>query len=161
MIAAGVFLLCVISVLSVKKRLTRMAHAKVTPAERVAALKKAHAPDRRRIESVMIDAEELTRRLAAHLDNKAAKIEMLLKEADDRIAKLQAETSQADDRPEIVTRATMPSTRARAPLAPETPSDPLARRIYDLADEGFQPVEIARKLEEHVGKVELILALRG
>jgi hypothetical protein len=29
-----------------------------------------------------------------------------------------------------------------------------------LADEGLHPVDIARQLQQHTGKVELILALR-
>jgi hypothetical protein len=39
--------------------------------------------------------------------------------------------------------------------------DPVTRRVYGLADQGLTPVEIAGRLEEQVGKVELILALRG
>ncbi|MCB9843016.1 MAG: hypothetical protein H6812_07140 [Phycisphaeraceae bacterium] len=40
-------------------------------------------------------------------------------------------------------------------------SDPLSRRVYGLADEGLAPPEIAKRLDEQIGKVELILALRG
>jgi hypothetical protein len=32
--------------------------------------------------------------------------------------------------------------------------------VYELADGGRDPVEIARALDEQIGKVELILALR-
>lgn len=39
--------------------------------------------------------------------------------------------------------------------------DPLTRAVYDLADTGCTPVEIAKELQEQVGKVELILALRS
>jgi len=38
--------------------------------------------------------------------------------------------------------------------------DPLAARVHELADSGFTSVAIARELDEQVGKVELILALR-
>jgi hypothetical protein len=38
--------------------------------------------------------------------------------------------------------------------------DPMAREIYQLSDQGLPPVEIARRLGQHTGKVELILALR-
>lgn len=38
--------------------------------------------------------------------------------------------------------------------------DPVARSIYRLADQGASAMDIARKLNEHLGKVELILALR-
>lgn len=50
---------------------------------------------------------------------------------------------------------------ANAAIARAEPADPLSRRIYGLADEGLPPSEIAKKLEEQIGKVELILALRG
>ncbi len=41
------------------------------------------------------------------------------------------------------------------------PIDPLTANVYELADRGRSPLEIARYLDEQVGKVELILALRG
>ena len=40
------------------------------------------------------------------------------------------------------------------------PEDDLTRNVYRLADAGHDPVAIAQQLNEHVGKVELILALR-
>lgn len=55
------------------------------------------------------------------------------------------------------------------PVTPITPTliatdpagpDPLTGEIYRLADQGMPHVEIARRLNQHVGKVELILALR-
>ena len=39
--------------------------------------------------------------------------------------------------------------------------DPLTREVYALADAGLAAAEIARRLEQHTGKVELILALRS
>ena len=44
---------------------------------------------------------------------------------------------------------------------PEIPDDPLARSVYQLADEGMEPTQIAQQLDEHIGKIELILALRA
>jgi hypothetical protein len=38
--------------------------------------------------------------------------------------------------------------------------DPLHRKVYDLADQGLTPVDIARRIEKPTGQVELILALR-
>ena len=40
------------------------------------------------------------------------------------------------------------------------PADPVSRRSYELADEGRDALDIARSLDEQVGKVQLILALR-
>ncbi len=39
-------------------------------------------------------------------------------------------------------------------------ADPMADRVYELADSGLSSVEIASALHEHTGKIELILALR-
>ncbi len=38
--------------------------------------------------------------------------------------------------------------------------DPLTKQVYSLADAGRSPLNIARDLNEQVGKIELILALR-
>lgn len=50
---------------------------------------------------------------------------------------------------------------AKIALAPAEAADPLSRRVYGLADEGLGPADIAKRLDEQIGKVELILALRG
>ena len=42
-----------------------------------------------------------------------------------------------------------------------TEPDPLTRSVYKLADSGHDTVSIARELDEQIGKVELILALRA
>jgi DNA-binding NarL/FixJ family response regulator len=46
------------------------------------------------------------------------------------------------------------------PLA-EQKMDPRHAQVYDLADEGLSPPEIARQLGRPSGEIELILALRG
>jgi hypothetical protein len=38
--------------------------------------------------------------------------------------------------------------------------DPVAMKICAMAESGKQPLEIARELNEQIGKVELVLALR-
>lgn len=70
--------------------------------------------------------------------------------------------------PRVVTRPVEvpagPTVRAAAPpeRAAATPVglDTLAGQVYALADQGFTPVDIAQRLGQHTGKVELILALR-
>jgi hypothetical protein len=49
---------------------------------------------------------------------------------------------------------------ARDPVR-STTSDPLCASVYSLADSGSDAVAIAKQLDEHIGKVQLILALRG
>ena len=43
---------------------------------------------------------------------------------------------------------------------PPVSLDPLTQSVYELADTGYQPIQIAQELQEQVGKVELILSLR-
>jgi hypothetical protein len=78
----------------------------------------------------------------AELDELTRKLEVLLEEADTKIEQLRTLT-------------------AANPIdVPEQPADPVVRRVYELSDAGRAPAEIARELDEHIGKVELILALR-
>ncbi len=132
----------------------------------------ASTATRDRIEQLMSDAEELTRRLAAHMDNKAAHLETLLAQTEDRIAELERlmavaaghdGTTQPTDPPRVPT-----PDQSRSPGAPHDrsqredagPIDPLHRRVYGLADEGCSAIDIARKLDRPTGQIELILALR-
>lgn len=110
------------------------------------------------------DLEELAERLAATLDAKAARIEKLIAEADKRLAALErAGAPTIEPMPRSA-----PSPRVEARTAPtgfvaarDLDPDPVSREIFRLADDGRSPSEIAQKLDEQVGKVQLILALRG
>ncbi len=111
----------------------------------------------------MTDAEELTRRLAAVLDNRAAKIEILIEQADARLAALEAAEARAPlpVRPREGVRRRGREGSVHAQESPASLAmDPLHRKVYDLADQGLTPVDIARKIEKPTGQVELILALR-
>jgi len=46
------------------------------------------------------------------------------------------------------------------PIPINQPTNSLTANIYELADRGLSPVAIARDLDEPIGKIELILALR-
>ncbi len=101
-------------------------------------------------EAVMSRLLDLSQRLAAQLDNKAERLEQLLEEADERIARLEQHGAAGGP----------VAARKSGPAAPVATADPLTSSVYRLADEGRNCVEIARQLNEQVGKVELILALR-
>lgn len=113
-----------------------------------------------RLEHVMADGEELTRRLAAILDNKAARIETLIEHADQRLAALAEAEERARNAPAPQPAPAQPTSRPQ----PEPPAplsiDPLHRKVYELADKGATPVEIARQIDRPTGQIELILALR-
>lgn len=144
----------------------------------------------RSADAVMVEMQELTRLCAAQVENRAARLEMLLREADDRIARLEEELDAERSRRPVRSHdprsqprhepANAPATHHRAPrsggradadpfAADAAPTDEppavgegdLARRVLTLADRGLEPVEIARELDEHPGKVELILALHS
>jgi hypothetical protein len=93
--------------------------------------------------SVVRDAEELLQLLAEQADQHAGRLERLIADSDARIKRLESLSAIADARSRI-----------------EPKRDPLNQQIYELADEGLAPVEIARRLEQQTGKVELVLALR-
>jgi len=110
------------------------------------------------------DVED-ARRLAAALDNKAERLEQLLAEAEDRIARLEQMLSTHESSEPVASEQSpigdeSAARPARMHDASDIPADPLTRSVYELADEGHNSVEIARRLDEQVGKIELILALR-
>lgn len=151
------------------------------------------------LEELATEIERLSRRLNAELDDRAQKLESLLRDADARIAELRRlrgespSASAASSAPaapasshahQVPAGVASPALASTAPLAlaasvtatatspvsaPTLPAgqadapgpDALARSVYALADDGHDSLEIAHRLREHVGKVELILALRS
>jgi hypothetical protein len=172
LMVVGVILLGFILVGSVRGKIARRQAATLSPREQI-----AHARDRSGAQDDAYAAGaallDTARRLAAQLDDKAERLEQLLAEAEQRIASLDRLLEES----EVMLSGAMPaegprdaaagarygreaaSGRALAPSAP--PADPLTTTVYELADAGRNPVEIARQLDEQIGKVELILALRG
>lgn len=98
------------------------------------------------------EVQSLVRELIAELDLRADRLERLIAEADRRL-------ERAEDREPVAPRP--PAQTSSRTHAARAEPDPMARRVYGLADEGLPIVEIARRLEQPTGKVELILALRG
>jgi hypothetical protein len=103
------------------------------------------------------DLVELTERLANELDEKAERIEALLGAADDRIRQLERLHLE-------VPRAGVPADprllEPRARVRHEGPGESSHREVYDLADSGLLPLEIAQRLDRPTGQIELILNLR-
>ncbi|MCC6580986.1 MAG: hypothetical protein IT440_11145 [Phycisphaeraceae bacterium] len=122
----------------------------ITAQEQLERLKQARGV-RGDLEQVMVEVEELSRRFSAQLDAKAMQLEKLIAEADQRIARL----SQLP----AGTPTNMVFTSAPAAPPPES-EDPLTRRVHQLADAGLTSDQIAAETKEHIGKIELILALR-
>lgn len=119
-------------------------------AEQIATVAELH--------SLRSDLNELGERLAKQLDRKAGHIEELLaraEQATEKLRLLQGSTSQAGTRhPEWAQNRRDGFIETAAPL------DPLHARVAELADQGLTPVQIAQRLEQPTGQIELILALR-
>lgn len=178
-------------------RRKRNAPSVLTPHEQLDRLRQVRGM-RGDLEELMVEIEQMAKRMSAQLDAKAIRLEHLLEKADRRVEELrelsrlaqQSPAAAKDDAPAaseqpapwpVVTgrglaamyqQAAAQQTASPAPSAdaqpepapaeaePGLPDDPLARKVYTLADSGQDASQIARHLNEHVGKIELILALR-
>ena len=118
----------------------------------------------RDMSNLLVELSEMARQMTAQLDTRAAKLELLLKEADQRIELLRAAGVRgpgASSEPQLLDGVIV---EAKAPVThsmTESKPDPRHAQVYDLADDGHPPHEIARLLDRPSGEVELILALRG
>jgi hypothetical protein len=108
------------------------------------------------VEDVMVELQDLSRQISAQIETRFAKLESVIRSADERIDRLTRLLRQTDGQPTLdVTVAD------DAPAVdPAARPDSTRRLIYQLADAGRTPVEIARELDTTTGEVELILALR-
>ena len=105
----------------------------------------------KQMSELLVELEQMARQMTAQLDTRAAKLELLLKEADERIALLQSGGA--------------PTLRIDSHLVAPAPSIPNIEtgrhaEVYELADQGLNAHEIARQLDRPYGEIELILALR-
>jgi len=153
----------VLLMISVRSKIARRNADRPSPRELIEQLK-ATSRHRGDAQSASAELMESARVLAAKLDNKAARLEVLIQQADERISlmsQLSGTGAVAQDGPPRTEAAELD--RARTPVAANGPPvllDPLTQSVYELADTGYQPIQIAQELDEQVGKVELILSLR-
>lgn len=176
LLALGVIVLTVVS-LRIWRRKRRMIAARRGGAvvrERFAEL--SRETDRDRLETLMVEVQELTRSCAAQLDNRQRQLDRLVAEADERLAELRRAVTgpspAAAERESLGGSASKdgsaggvsPAVRAgvsvgRGAASGEEPRDPIAERIIALSAGGANSTEIAARLNEQVGKVELILSM--
>jgi len=121
----------------------------------------------RDMSNLLVELSEMARQMTAQLDTRAAKLELLIKEADERLAALRSARGlpaqgPADGAPEERLDGVIVEARApRSNSLPDQKIDPRHLQVYNLADEGVPPPEIARQLGRPSGEIELILALRN
>ena len=134
-----------------RKGRSRAASEGADPRERIRQLRET--AEKQSSLKYQAEATELTRVLSAQLDSKAQAMEQLIAAADDRLASLRTATGDVDAHEPA-------STAANSFVQSTSDADPMRMDIFRLADEGLDPLEIAQKLEQPIGQVRLILALR-
>jgi len=166
-IAAGVMMLIWLLLRKQWRRQARRGMEK-TPLEHMEAISTT-ARQRGRDELAGADLVQLSRRALAQIEARSALLEALIADADERIEELRR---LEDGRAQGGGRGGSPGAPGgQAPTGsgaggngrqagPGGVEDPVMRGVYELADRGLAPVEIARELDQHLGAVELILALR-
>jgi hypothetical protein len=110
------------------------------------------------LSQLLDELDRLSRRIDAQIDQRYSALQQAITDADQRISALRILLHAA--REGAAEPGPAPSPPGQTPPPADSTVDPRARRIYQLADEGLTPVEIARRLEEPAGEVELILNLR-
>jgi hypothetical protein len=163
--AAAVVAMAVLITMSVRARISRRQSSRPDPRQVLEKLRST-ASRGDNVHAVTARAVDTVQQVAAQLDNKAERLEQLLVEATEKIEALEARLRAAADAtaaplppPSIAPPVEEPPSPLESPK-PAEPADPLTRSVYELADSGNDPLQIAQRLEEQVGKVELILALR-
>lgn len=173
----GVVLVTTSLLMQMRKR-QRQATPRLSPREELERARQAHGLHGD-LEEVMVEVEQLAKRFGTQLDAKSIQLDRMIRQADERIQTMQRLAENTGGHRQISDMTEVPSNvSARAGTNPSAASsteatgsaeqqnevdqqDTLARNIYALADAGSDPLEIAKQLDEHVGKVELILALRS
>lgn len=189
-----------------------------TPSERIAEIRDRAESSMEPSRKLMLDAEEMARRLGATLDNKAARLELLIEEADAKLAQMNralaknpnAQIAPQNPAPPASPPAEAPVQQPQAPAPsqparmidpslldrarveqdieerqsrgssrpgptesngvsshapqpePAKPAEPasISEQIHTLAQGGMSSHEIALKLKQPIGQVELILNLQ-
>lgn len=162
LLSVGIVIMLVLWTMSIRNRSSRRSATYETPREQIDRIKAGH---KSRENEHGLSAEFVTSatELTSRLENKAERLEQLIEQAEVRIIQLnklvnRLAIEQTED--SGTAKASDQVTRQSSPIPTESP-DPLLQKVCSLADKGHSPVEIAMQLDEQVGKVELILALRN
>jgi TolA-binding protein len=184
----GLFLLLVVlclvilSVSMLRRSQQRGATARELSREQLARLRDQRDV-RASMDELLVQLEDLSRRINAQVDTRFLKLETVIQQADQRIARLEQLTGSKSRRPADSTPARSPSSpptsfagtekprpeppdaalcsdSANQSPAPAESREQRRQRVYDLADTGTTPITIADMLRMPLGEVELILSLR-
>jgi hypothetical protein len=117
----------------------------------------------RQMSNLLVELSEMARAVSAGLDTRAAKLQVLIDDADRRIAELKAlGVNRAQHVEPQATQVPQPPTMRIVSDAPRDlpAAEPHHDQVYQLADLGKSPHEIAVIVGKPRGEIELILALR-
>ena len=170
MLAAGVLAVTIVSlrIWMRNRRKVRDLKEGPSPRERLDAMSMAHQRDS--IETLMVELQDIARSCAAQVENRAAKLETLMRQTDARIEALRAALDepapkpapapapQPTTEPQVTTRQAAPAGQG---LRLQTERDAKTARVLELHGAGSTPQEIAKALNEEIGRVQLILSLNG
>lgn len=168
MLAGGVLGLGVV-MRSTFRRVGRSRQQPRTSARRVYAGLTEETGARRDVERVMVELDQLARQIHGRIDTRFAKLEAVIRDADQRIDQLSRLLRETKGVPtldltvdgETPAGSRSPGAQPSSAPAPETnDTDSRHAAIYRLADSGLSADQIAERVSETVGEVELILALR-
>ncbi|MEK6675906.1 MAG: hypothetical protein AABZ47_09665 [Planctomycetota bacterium] len=114
----------------------------------------------RNIEAAMTQLDELARQITGRIDAKLSQLDIALREADVRIDSLSRRTRSANGQ-ETVDVTLEDESRVGLSMQPSSSVSPDPHQpVYQLADSGLAPIDVAQELGRPTGEVELILALR-
>lgn len=151
------WMLGIVSGLTIVYAVTRPFRRRKDPLARQPSSLAGQRAVEREMSNLLVELSEMARQVSAQLDTRAAKLELLIKEADEKIASLKSAGADAGFASAGGARAALEAmTLKRA----EPEVDPRHAEIYALADQGRSSREIAQQLRRPDGEVELILALR-
>jgi hypothetical protein len=114
-----------------------------------------------------VHMHDTARDLSGQLDSKISALQALVAEADRAAARLEAALAQPDEpvrRTNQQARSLQSEGDAQRDATAAAGAAPRGRHqeeIYMLSDYGYEPAEIARRVNMPIGEIELILSLRG
>lgn len=161
-LALGLALMMLVVVIRLRKKKQGLGTS-LSPHEQIQQMeqKKAVGDD---LGQLMVEIQRMTQRVSEQveqMDAKLLRMEQLIQQADQRIARLEQLSGQEAGNLLMPGTDAAGNVPAKGRAGKDQTEDPLSRSIYALADQGISSDQIARRLNEHVGKVELILALRS
>ena len=159
MLAAAVVGLTILMLSTRRKLRNHQRRTEPTARERFTELER-EVKTTRNVEEVMLELDQLSRQIHGRLDTKFAKLEAIIRDADQRIAELSRllRASSGDAACDV----TVEATGADEPSPDSSPefADHPRVAVYQLAESGLSPSQIAEKVGKPLGEVELILALQ-